>query len=199
MEVKDKIMYHIHNGTNHNDMWKVGNIIDNSGDFLSYYYLNSLDFKCCVQVDDRFVTLDRVIDRYLSYDDLSVDECRKLLIDAKGFLRNFNIAKREFALEECRRLYYHHMPSRKEAIWLCDLEQLKFWNNMICLDNKICFKVSVTGNLFKSSDLFIPNDDLSFKESLDAAHRYWNPDFSNVNDDGVEYLFKGKLKILEKK
>lgn len=62
----------------------------------------------------------------------------------------------------------------------------------------VLFRVSITGNLFKSSDSFIPNDELTTKEMYNVSSKYWNPVFNEDNLCKAEYLFQGKVKVLEK-
>ena len=39
---------------------------------------------------------------------------------------------------------------------------------------------------------------MSLLESYQCSEKYWNPDFSKVNEEQVEYLFQGKIKVIEK-
>lgn len=62
----------------------------------------------------------------------------------------------------------------------------------------VLYRVSVTGNLFKSSDSFIPDDELTAREMYEESSKYWNPVFSEEDLCKAEYLFQGKVKVLEK-
>jgi hypothetical protein len=59
--------------------------------------------------------------------------------------------------------------------------------------------VLLNGNLFKSSDAFLPSSNSNYNSNLIEAENYWNPKFENEEQEKkAEYLFQGKLKILEK-
>ena len=53
------------------------------------------------------------------------------------------------------------------------------------------------GNLFKSSNNFIPDDELTAREMYEASSAYWNPIFKEEDLCKAEYLFQGKVKVLE--
>ena len=60
------------------------------------------------------------------------------------------------------------------------------------------FKVEVTGELFKSSDILLPDNSESINTMFEQAKKYWEADLTNISDEATEYLFRGKVKILEK-
>lgn len=56
-----------------------------------------------------------------------------------------------------------------------------------------------TGNTFKSSDKFIPDDELILKEIYNFSEKYWNPKFENEDEEAkAEYLFQGRARVLER-
>ncbi len=203
MEVNNKIMYHFNNGI-YSDIWQVGNDIDTTDkNFISNFYNFILNFSTsiCVNNDDKkeLLPLEVLIDKYLkeNYDKQAYIE---LLEIASGFLKNFELSKRELVLEEYRKKYYPNLPSRKKCIWLCETKQLLYWKNKLDIESKkgSLFKVSVTGNLFKSSDQFLPNKEMSILQIYENAKKYWDPDFSVIDEKKIEYLFDGRVKILQK-
>lgn len=106
---------------------------------------------------------------------------------------------RELMLEKYRKENNPKLPSRLHSIWLADKESLNFWKEQLNGERKLkLYRVSVTGNLFKSSDSFIPDDELTAKEMYEASSAYWNPVFSEEDLCKAEYLFQGKVKVLEK-
>ena len=201
MFVKNKEMYHFHNNSNYDSMWQVGNTVDNSKNFISDYFKTLLDFKPNVFVPQEkdYFPLDLVIDEFLQVNQ-PTEVYIALLKLSSGFLKNYEIMKREIALEEYRELHFPNLPSRKQAIWLLDEEQLDFWMQELEIKerNGSLFKVSVTGELFKTCDTFLPEKKMSLLESYQYAEKYWNPDFTQVDESKTEYLFQGKTKILEK-
>lgn len=110
---------------------------------------------------------------------------------------SLGIMNREKSLEEVRKEKYSNLPSRFHSIWVCDKENLDFWLEKINVDSSI-FKVLLNGELFKSSDSFLPNDGETIYNQKIQAETYWNPIFKEeVEERGSEYLFQGKVKILE--
>lgn len=117
---------------------------------------------------------------------------------ASEIIKKVNIYNRENALEEYRKQHFPNLPSRLHSIWLTDDIGKDFWKKSLG-ENTISYKVLVSGNLFKSSHEFIPDDRLNVKEMYDSSEYYWNPIFKNeLEERHTEYLFQGKLKILEK-
>ena len=39
---------------------------------------------------------------------------------------------------------------------------------------------------------------MSYEESLERAHDYWNPNLDLYEESSLEYLVKGKIKVLKK-
>ena len=71
------------------------------------------------------------------------------------------------------------------------LENNWLWLSSICLqeDNRI-FEPQEENN-------FIPDDKLTAKEMYEASSAYWNPIFKEEDLCKAEYLFQGKVKVLE--
>ena len=123
---------------------------------------------------------------------------RKMLEESRNIIKNIDVFKRELALEQYREKYHQDLPSRLNSIWVADKSQLGFWKKELN-DDSILFKISLTGKLFKSSDIFIPDNYLNMLESFEDAKNYWNPIFkTEEEEEKAEYLFQGKVKIIEK-
>ena len=57
----------------------------------------------------------------------------------------------------------------------------------------------LNGELFKSSDLFLPEDGETKENQKIEAYKYWEPKFTSDDEEkSAEYLFQGKVKIIEK-
>lgn len=118
---------------------------------------------------------------------------------ARRIIMGANVFKRELALEECRKQYYPELPSRLHSIWVTDEKQLPFWEGELKENDTELFELELNGNLFKSSDIFIPNDNLRMHEINEQSKKYWDPTFETEEaDNKAEYLFQGKVKILKK-
>ena len=202
MEVKDKVMYHYHKLGLYDNIWKEGNelIVDNN--FNSYYGKIIDKFSTGVRCTNSIFSLDRVIDEYIDkvgLENVDLNTIEDLLKCSSLIIKNINIYNRELMLEKYRKENNLNLPSRLNSIWLADKESLNFWKKQVREYRKIVlFRVSITGNLFKSSDSFIPNDELTTKEMYNVSSKYWNPVFNEDDLCKVEYLFQGKVKVLEK-
>ena len=72
---------------------------------------------------------------------------------------------------------------------------MDFWKNEIKGESRI-FKVEVKNNYFKSNNKLISEKIDSYFEILEKAEKYWS--YNNEEDDEQdEYLYQGKVKILE--
>ena len=123
-----------------------------------------------------------------------------MLQEASRLLKCYSTLQRELVLEEVRKRFFPELPSRKNALYLCDHNQLEYWKDELTIKGKNIdlFKVEVTGNLFKSSDILLPDNSESINTMFEQAKKYWEADLTNISDEETEYLFNGKVKILEK-
>ena len=203
MEVRDKIMYHYHRLGIYDDIWQVGNEITVDDNFNSYCGSIVDKFSTGVKCVNGIFSLDRVIDEYIDdigLGNVDLNTIEDLLKCSSLIIKNINIYNRELMLEKYRKENNPNLPSRLNSIWLADKESLYFWKEQVREYRKIVlFRVSITGNLFKSSDSFIPNDELTTKEMYEASSAYWNPIFSEEDLCKAEYLFQGRVKVLKKK
>ena len=200
MQVKDMEMYHFHNNKVYNELWVPGNEIIVDDNFESAY-LNVLKFfnTSVPTKDGGKESFDIIIDNYLSKEQ-EKDTLIDMLKDASHIIFGMKIFMRELALEEIRRQNYPNLPSRRHSIWLCDSNGIEFWKDQLSNHGQIdvdLYKVLVTGNVFHSSDEFLPNSYSNFETQLKEANDYWKAEKIKEAHKS-EYLFQGKLKILEK-
>lgn len=202
MEVKDKIMYHYHRLGIYDDIWQVGNelLVDNN--FNSFCGSIVDKFTTAVKCENGIFSLEKIIDKYLndiSIENVDLKTITNLLKASSAIITKADMYNRELMLEKYRKENNPKLPSRLHSIWLADKESLNFWKEQLNGGRKLkLYRVSVTGNLFKSSDSFIPDDELTAKEMYEASSAYWNPVFSEEDLCKAEYLFQGKVKVLEK-
>ncbi|MBQ9024416.1 MAG: DUF2441 domain-containing protein [Bacilli bacterium] len=202
MEVNNKEMYHYHHSHLYKDIWKPGNefIVD---DNFETSFLNILKYysSAVTTITGNKNAFNRTIQRYLE-ENQDKETYIMLLKEARRIISGANMFTREMALEEVRKQKYPELPSRKHSIWLCEKKGLDFWANQLVREQQSkldLYKVLVTGNLFKSSDSFLPEDYYTYENMLKSADGYWNPKFENEEqEEKAEYLFQGKVKILEK-
>ena len=202
MEVKDKIMYHYHRLGIYDDIWQVGNelLVDNN--FNSFCGSIVDKFTTAVKCENGIFSLEKIIDKYLndiSIENVDLKTITNLLKASSAIITKADMYNRELMLEKYRKENNPKLPSRLHSIWLADKESLNFWKEQLNGGrNLTLYRVSVTGNLFKSSDSFIPDDELTAKEMYQVSSKYWNPVFSEDDLCKAEYLFQGKVKVLEK-
>ena len=200
MEVKNKEMFHFHKIGIYDYKWSIGSSLYIDNNFESHYSNIMRNFNTNVKTNDGYKSIDRIIDYYLKNNSDS-EELIKLLKDARDRIYLANIFKREIALEYIRKTKYKNLPSRKKSIWITDEEGIEFWKDSLSKtgDGKdlLLYKVALTGILFMTSEYFIPDDNYLFEHTLRSSENYWNPDFSKIKKDRNEYLFQGKVKVLE--
>lgn len=201
MEVKEKTMYHYHKLGLYDDIWQEGNEIIVDNNFNSYYGSIIDKFSTGIRFSNGIVSLDRVIDEYLEkigLENVDIKTITNLLRDSSSIIKKINIYNRELMLEKYRKENTPDLPSRLHSIWLTDKESLNFWEEQLNGGGKLkLYRVSIAGKLFKSSDSFIPDDELTAKEMYEASSAYWNPIFKEEYLCKAEYLFQGKVKVLE--
>lgn len=201
MEVKEKTMYHYHKLEIYDDIWQEGNEIIVDNNFNSYYGSIIDKFSTGIRFSNGIVSLDRVIDEYLEkigLENVDIKTITNLLRDSSSIIKKINIYNRELMLEKYRKENTPDLPSRLHSIWLTDKESLNFWEEQLNGGGKLkLYRVSIAGKLFKSSDSFIPDDELTAKEMYEESSKYWNPVFSEEDLCKAEYLFQGKVKVLE--
>ena len=200
MEVRDKIMYHYHRLGIYDDIWQVGNEITVDDNFNSYCGSIVDKFSTGVKCVNGIFSLDRVIDEYIDdigLGNVDLNTIEDLLKCSSLIIKNINIYNRELMLEKYRKENNPKLPSRLHSIWLADKESISFWKGQFSGKLKL-YRVSITGELFKSSDDFIPDDELTAKEMYETSSNYWNPTFKEEDLCKAEYLFQGKVKVLEK-
>lgn len=202
MLVKDKVMYHYHRLGHHDSIWKPNSEIIVDQTFHSYLGSVLTEFTTSVTVaDDSLRTFDDVLDYYLEEENIEkIDKelLKRILTESRRIIGAMNVYNRELALEEVRKEYFKHLPSRLHSIWVCEEEHLDFWKKTLKGQLEL-YQVKLDGNLFHSSDLFLPAETLKVSEMRKEAEKYWNPNFQTEEEMlSSEYLFQGKVKVMEK-
>ena len=214
MIVENKEMLHIHRNDLYSDIWKIGNEILVDDNFNSHLIDHIKLSSGVLNVNNNMVRLDKYIndvilkidteEKLLKLKELSDDDfvCKglyllQLLKDSRNKLGDLGIMNREEALEEVRKEKYSDLPSRYHSIWVCDEDSLNFWINKLSKDVTI-YKLLLNGNLFKSSELFLPYDGETKEKQKIESEKYWNPVFDSEESlIRKEYLFQGKAKVLK--
>ena len=202
MEVKNKVMYHYHKLGLYDNIWQVGNELIVSDNFNSYYGKIINNFNTAVKYNNGSISLEMIIEKILKeigIENIDLKTIEYLLKDSLNIITNTNIFNRELMLEDFRKDNFPNLPSRLHSIWVTDDKSLDFWEKQMSNNKKlVLYRVLLTGNMFKSSDTFIPDNNLTVKEMYEKSFKYWNPSFSEEDLCKAEYLFQGKVKVLEK-
>ena len=199
MQVENKTMFHIHTPNEYDEIWQEGKelIIDDT--FYSECGLSIPYFNTNVVCSGgSLVSLADLLQKYLADDhnQLTPKAVQTILKDAYRIILNANRTKCEAALEICRREKFQLCPSRLHSIWVTDKDNLDYWLNI--LRGKEIFELDLTGNLFKTSDVYIPDNNLTIAQAIKVAESYWNPTFTEEAEKKKEYLFQGKALIKRK-
>ena len=200
MFVENKEMFHFNNSEKRKDIWKVGNQIDTTKNYVADFWNGGMNFSGKVNVDNgEMLPFFNVINGYLEKDQ-DKETYIKLLEETSRLLKCYSMLQRELILEEVRKRFYPQIQSRKNVLYLCDYNQIEYWKDKLTMPGKNIdlFKVEVTGELFKSSDILLPDNSESINTMFEQAKKYWEADLTNISDEETEYLFNGKVKILEK-
>ena len=202
MKVENKEMYHFHHTDLFKDIWVPNNEIIVDDNFETSFLKILRLYNTAVNTESgKRTEFDKIIDIYLKTEQ-DKETYIKLLKESRRILMGASIFMREMALEEIRKQKYNTLPSRKHSIWLCDEKSKNFWNKELIKESNgqlDLYKVLVSGELFKSSDEFIPDNHLNYETMLKESEKYWDPVFENdKQEEKAEYLFQGKVKILEK-
>ncbi len=200
MFVENKEMFHFNNSEKRKDIWVVGNQIDTTKNYVSDFWNDGLYFSGKVNVTNGGMDpFYEVINTYLKKEQDN-ETYIKMLKEASRLLNCYSILQRELVLEEVRKRFFSELPSRKNSLYLCDCNQLEHWKDKLTIPGKNLdlFKVEVTGELFKSNDILLPDNSESINTMFEQAKKYWKADLTDISDEESEYLFNGKIKVLEK-
>lgn len=199
MQVENKTMYHIHTPNKYDEMWQEGNELIIDANFYSECGLSIPYFNTdVVSSDGSLISIVGPLRKYLDegIEKLTMEEIKTIFEDVYRILYNNNRTKCEAALEICRREKFKLCPSRLHSLWVTDKDNLDYWLNI--LNGKEIYELNLTGTLFKTSDIYIPDDNLSLVQAIKAAESYWNPNFTEEAEEKKEYLFQGTALIKRK-
>jgi len=198
MKVKNLTMYNCHRSNLYDSLWTPGNtfVIDGK---------TRTEFNKLLDIDE--LTLEQLYRKmysvldYVDYaSDLTLEQRREAVDGFRSELYYYERRIREQALEEARLKYAPNKPSRLTSIWLTNETGINSWQRIIT-DSDV-YKVSVTGEMFRTSSRLIPDISKYFdlRELEMDCIKYWCPTFSLLFSErsSDEYLFQGQVKVLEK-
>lgn len=192
-------LYRIQKSKEDSNLWKEKNTIEINEDFQNIIYKSMQDFTTSVEIEEgKFINLGDLIKILASTRQLDRKTKNELIEYAHTVVSNAEVFKRENALEAYRKLRAAIRPSRLHSVHLTDENGIEYWAHKLGNEEIELFRVSVEGNIFKTSPLLLPDKTLSYEKTIEQAYSYWYPEFSKIPNDANEYLVQGKIKVLEK-
>lgn len=186
-------LYHIHRKNCKDELWKVGNEFE-VGLENNIYFNFSINFNSFILINNQKYPFLNIYDYYKKQED--IENQINLLNVSKDFINEYQLLIRELGMEEIRKNFYPHLPSRQKCIWLCRKNQINYWKKFISGEIEI-FEVEIFDIPFKSRNSLISLPSDSYNTILDKAQLYWS-EKNYVDNEDDEYLYVGKLKIINK-
>lgn len=201
MKINNEIFYHFHNNLCFNDVWIPGNELLINDEFNSNLGKIIKGYSTSININnEQRINFCDIVDEYLNRD-VSKEKLIEILEISRSLIYYSNLFMQEKALEEVRKEKYPNLPSRLHSIWLTDECNIDFWHRRLKSEVKKLdlYKVMVSGKVFKSSESYLPSKNDSYEDMLKKSEKYWNPNLEMKEEqEAIEYLFQGKVKILEK-
>lgn len=192
-------LYHFHKNTKYNEMWQEGKMILVPDNFKNNLYHKVNNFTTAIPVNNgELVNYFQVAEQYLLNGFVDPGTMMQLLAHSYRISYDALIFKREQALENYRLQHCKHLPSRLHSVYLTDEKGIDTWIDKLGTDDLSLFRVEAEGNIFKTNEQLIPEEELTYEKFLEQAYRYWNPNFKRVPDNTNEYLAQGKILVKEK-
>lgn len=186
-------LYHIHRKNCKDELWKVGNEFE-VGLENNIFFDFSLNFNSLILINNQKYPFFAVYDYYKEQRD--IENQINLLNTSKDFINEYQLLIRELGMEEIRKNFYPHLPSRQKCIWLCRKNQINYWKKFISGELEI-FEIEIFDIPFKSRNSLISLPSDSYNTILDKAQLYWS-EKNYIDNEDDEYLYVGKLKIISK-
>lgn len=119
-------LYHIHRKENHDALWQIGKSLTIDDNFTTKFYKDILEEEKALikkfgnyDIDYIIAMMEEMLNKGL------IDE--KLLEDFNIKLKRYYFLRREYALEEGRKLFNPTAPSRLHSIFLTSILDLQYW------------------------------------------------------------------------
>lgn len=192
-------LYHIHKIGDHDKNWHESALIEVKENFKNTMYKRYQDFTTALPIEGggSINLYDFIL--MLQYSNQLNEKKIKDIIDYSYRISfNANSFKRETVLENYRKDNTSTKPSRLHSIYMTDEKGIDSWITKLGVENIELFRVEAEGNIFKTNEIFIPDETLSYEKAYDKSYYYWNPNFKKAPIDSNEYLVQGKVKVLEK-
>lgn len=220
MIVNGKIYYHIHTVNRFTRKWQPGRTIEFKGEELNRIFASRfarLDDNIEATKSSKYISenvkLFKKVEKFLTnrspgfldiFDFVrdSQKNTLDLLIRAREMnqiLASYNHLLNELIFEQVRHKNYPDLPSRLKCTWLCDRRNIKKWLSLFDSRGKRkIFEVQAFGEVFKADRSWLTADVTTATEIFRRAIEYWKGSLNPiVRERQVEYLFKGRLKVID--
>jgi len=193
-------LYHLHKVGDHDKFWHEKAVIKVNSNFKNTMYERYQNFSASISVDDggRINLCDLILLMKQSGRSIPEEMLNDLIDYSYSVSFNASVFKRESALENYRLSKNYSHPSRLHSVYLTDEAGIDSWIGKLGNQKLELFRVEAEGNIFKTSEYFIPDETSTYEETFNKAFNYWNPNFKNVPKDANEYLVQGNIKVLER-
>lgn len=194
-------LYHIHKLGKYDRMWHESAVIDIKENFKSVSYDRYQNFTTALPIEGGgSINLYDFIIHLISTNQLNEEIKDEIIKYSYEISYYASVFKRETALENYRKDKQYKHPSRLHSLYLTDEKGIESWIQKIGADGKDIelFRVEAEGNIFKTSEIFIPDETLPYEDAYQNSYYYWNPNFKKAPEDCNEYLVQGKVKVLER-
>ena len=192
-------LYHIHANNNHDRMWHEKAVINIKETFKNKLYERYNGFTTAIPIEDvGNVNLYDLILQVCHMGKIDEQLTNELIQYAYKVSYYASCFKRETAMENYRKDKGYKYPSRLHSVYLTDEAGIDAWMQKLGKQDLQLFRVLVEGNIFKTNEIFIPDETLPYSVAYSDSYHYWNPNFRIAPKDSNEYLVQGKIKILEK-
>jgi hypothetical protein len=186
-------LYHIHRKKCKDELWKVGKELEVGMDNNPFFDA-SLKFDAFILIDNQKYPFLNAYEYFKEQKD--IENQINLLNIANNFIHEYQLLIRELGMEEVRKKFYPHLPSRQKCIWLCRKNQIDYWKKFILGEFEI-FEVEIFDLPFKTRNSLISLPPDSYTTILNKAQLYWS-EKNYIDNEDDEYLYVGKLKIISK-
>lgn len=189
------MFYHIHRKGICDEIWHTGSNITVSSSFQSdlgnFTYVE--DFL--KRIFDNNYDIDEAISIFSDKELVRFIGCSSTFQRAE-ILANLYFYRREMAMEEARKKYAPHAPSRMHCLYLTDESDLPYWQGIVGDGQYEIFEIDASGNIFATSDYYLPNMQDPYAKQLISSKTYWNPTLIRLFPK--EYLFQGTCHVLKR-
>lgn len=192
--MQDDILYHVHRLGEFDEIWTKDATLQIDDTFEADFYnkLFTIDFLGMkIKEEDDIDYLIARLDEYLQRQDIYTKRDH----DIFNMLKCLYFIRREQALEEGRKIFASHAPSRLHSIFLSDSRDLSYWKSHVGADSYRVLSLAVDGNIFMSSDDFFPSPFLLLDRQVEETKKYWRPKTLRKKLR-KEYIFQGQVQII---